>query len=326
MDAPATERLPGSALESRRSRRDRIGDLALYTLSGAASLAALVLIGLLVYKIFEGAWPSIDQFGLGFVWEQAWNENANPEVYGALSLIYGTAITSGVALLFAAPASIAIGLYLSELAPSGVRGTVGALIEMLAAIPSVIIGLWGILVLGPFVQNTLEPFLGSFLGWLPVFQGSNHTGGLLPAMIVLTIMIIPISSAVCRELFLTVPTELKEGAFGLGLTRWEMVRGVVLPYTRGGVVAAILLGLGRALGEAIAVTQVIGNQNAIHVSWFDFGNTLASNIANKFQGASYYHLEPSALFYCAAILLVFVLIVNVSAQIIVKRFELKQGR
>ena len=326
MDAPAAERLSASALESRRSRRDRIGDVGLYTLSGAASLGVLILIGLLVYKIFEGAWPSINEFGLGFVWHKVWNENAHPENYGALSLIYGTAITSGVALLIAAPASIAIGLYLSELAPSGVRGVVGALIEMLAAIPSVIIGLWGILVLGPFVQNTLEPFLGSFLGWLPFFQGAHHTGGLLPAMIVLTIMIIPISSAVCRELFLTVPTELKEGAFGLGLTRWEMVRGVILPYTRGGVVAAILLGLGRALGEAIAVTQVIGNQNAIHVSWFDFGNTLASNIANKFQGASYYHLEPSALFYCAAILLIFILIVNVSAQIIVKRFELKQGR
>jgi phosphate transport system permease protein len=325
MDAPATELL-ASPLASRRSRRDRIGDFALYGLSAVASLLSLVLIGLLIYKVFEGAWPSIHEFGIGFVWEKVWNENGNPELYGALSLIYGTAITSGIALLFAAPASIAIGLYLSELAPSGVRGTVGALIEMLAAIPSVIIGLWGILVLGPFVQNDLEPFLGSFLGWLPFFQGAHHTGGLLPAMIVLTIMIIPISSAVCRELFLTVPTELKEGAYGLGLTRWEMVRGVILPYTRGGVVAAILLGLGRALGEAIAVTQVIGNQNVINLSWFDFGNTLASNIANKFQGANYYRLEPSALFYLAAILLIFTLIVNVSAQIIVKRFELKQGR
>jgi phosphate transport system permease protein len=325
MDAPVSEMLPG-ALASRRSWRDKIGDKTLYGVSAVASLVSLFLIGLLVYKVFEGAWPSIQSFGLPFVWNQVWNENATPEEYGALSLIYGTAITSGIALVFAAPLSIAIGLYLSELAPGGVRGVVGALIEMLAAIPSVIIGLWGILVLGPFVQNHLEPFLSSFLGWTPFFRGSEHTGGLLPAMIVLTIMIIPISSAVCRELFLTVPTDLKEGAYGLGLTRWEMTRGVILPYTRGGVVAAILLGLGRALGEAIAVTQVIGNQNVIHVSWFDFGNTLASNIANKFQGASYYGLEPSALFYCAAILLVFALIVNVSAQVIVKRFELKQGR
>jgi len=326
MDAPAAERLPASALASRRSRRDRVGDIALYGLSAAASLVAVVLIGLLIYKVFEGAWPSINHFGISFLWEKVWDENGHPEVYGALALIYGTAITSAAALVIAAPLSIAIGLYLSELAPGGVRGVVGALIEMLAAIPSVIIGLWGILVLGPFVQNTLEPFLGSFLGWLPIFSGAHHTGGLLPAMIVLTIMIIPISSAVCREVFLTVPTDLKEGAFGLGLTRWEMVRGVILPYTRGGVVAAILLGLGRALGEAIAVTQVIGNQNVINVSWFNFGNTLASNIANKFQGASYYHLEPSALFYLAAILLIFTLIVNVSAQVIVKRFELKQGR
>jgi phosphate transport system permease protein len=322
----STAPLGARALESRRPFRDRLGDVALYGLSAAGSLFALFVIGLIVYKVFEGAWPSITHFGISFVWRQVWNENARPEVYGALSLIYGTAITSFVALLLAAPISIAIGLYLTELAPGGIRGVVGSLVEMLAAVPSVIIGLWGILVLGPFVQNDLEPFLGSFLSWLPMFRGAHHTGGLLPAMIVLTIMIIPISSAVCRELFLTVPQDLKEGAYGLGLTRWEMVRGVVLPFTRGGVVAAILLGLGRALGEAIAVTQVIGNQNLINFSWFKFGNTLASNIANKFQGASYYHLEPSALFYCAAILLVITLIVNVAAQVIVKRFELRQGR
>jgi len=195
---------------------------------------------------------------------------------------------------------------------------------MLAAVPSVIIGLWGILVLGPFVQKTLGPFLGSFLGWTPFFRGEHHTGGLLPAMIVLTIMIVPISSAICRELFLTVPQELKEGAFGLGLTRWEMVRGVVLPYTRGGVVAAILLGLGRALGEAIAVTQVIGSAQGIHLSFFALGDTLASRIAAQYQGALT-SLAVSSLAYLALILLIFTLVVNVSAQVIVKRFELKQG-
>src|SRR5919198_4430256 len=165
----------------------------------------------------------------------------------------------------AVEASIAIGLYLSELAPRGVRGIVGALVEMLAAVPSVVLGLWGILVLGPFVQNDLEPVLGSAFGWTPFFRGPHHTQGYLPAMIVLTIMIVPISSSVCRELFLAVPRELKEGALGLGLTRWEMVRGVILPFTRGGVVAAILLGMGRALGEAIAVTKVIGSVTAHHI-------------------------------------------------------------
>ena len=314
--------LPLSALTSRRRRSDRLGDAGLRGLTAATGLGALVLVGLIVWKIVDGARLSIGHFGLSFVWHQVWDPNR--DVYGALNLIYGTAITSGVALLFAAPISIAIGLYLSELAPGGVRGVVGSLIEMLAAVPSVVIGLWGILVLGPFVQQDLEPALGSVLGWTPFFRGAHHTGGLLPAMIVLTIMIVPISSAVCRELFLTVPADLKEGAIGLGLTRWEMVRGVVLPYTRGGVVAAILLGLGRALGEAIAVTQVIGSAQGIHISFFQLGDTLASRIANQYQGALT-HLAVSSLVYLALILLVFTLAVNVSAQVIVKRFEARHG-
>jgi phosphate transport system permease protein len=315
--------LPVSPLASRRRLGDRLGDVSLRSLAGAAALGSVVLVGLIVWKVLDGAWPSIRHFGISFVWHQVWDPNR--DVYGALNLIYGTAITSGVALLFAAPISIAIGLYLSELAPRGVRGVVGSLVEMLAAVPSVVIGLWGILVLGPFVQKDLEPALGSVLGWTPFFRGPHHTGGLLPAMIVLTIMIVPISSAVCRELFLTVPTELKEGAIGLGLTRWEMVRGVILPYTRGGVVAAILLGLGRALGEAIAVTQVIGSAQGIHISFFALGDTLASRIANQYQGALT-HLATSSLVYLALILLVFTLVVNISAQVIVKRFELRQGR
>jgi phosphate transport system permease protein len=314
--------LPVSPLASRRRLGDRLGDVGLRAVAGAAALGSFVLVGLIVWKVLDGAWPSIRHFGISFVWHQVWDPNR--DVYGALNLIYGTAITSGVALLFAAPISIAIGLYLSELAPGGVRGVVGALVEMLAAVPSVVIGLWGILVLGPFVQKDFEPALGSVLGWTPLFRGAHHTGGLLPAMIVLTIMIVPISSAVCRELFLTVPTELKEGAIGLGLTRWEMVRGVILPYTRGGVVAAILLGLGRALGEAIAVTQVIGSAQGIHISFFALGDTLASRIANQYQGALT-HLATASLVYLALILLVFTLVVNVSAQVIVKRFELRQG-
>ena len=313
---------PLAALASRRRLGDRIGDTGLRLLTGGAGLGAFVLVGLIVWKVVDGAWPAIHHFGLPFLWHQVWDPNR--DVYGALNLIYGTAITSGVALLFAAPISIAIGLYLSELAPGGVRGVVGSLIEMLAAVPSVVIGLWGILVLGPFVQQDLEPVLGSVLGWTPFFRGPHHTGGLLPAMIVLTIMIVPISSAVCRELFLTVPVELKEGAIGLGLTRWEMVRGVVLPYTRGGVVAAILLGLGRALGEAIAVTQVIGSAQGIHISFFALGDTLASRIANQYQGALT-HLAVSSLVYLALILLVFTLVVNLSAQVIVKRFEGQHG-
>jgi phosphate transport system permease protein len=311
-------RVAPRALESRRGRRDRIGDVALYGLTGLASLVAVAVLVGIVYKVIDGAWPAIDHFGISFVWHQVWDPNK--DIYGALNLIYGTALTSFVALLVAAPVSIAIGLYLTELAPGGVRGVVGSLVEMLAAVPSVVIGLWGILVLGPFVQKDLEPFLHDILGWTPFFRGTPHTGGLLPAMIVLSIMIVPISSSISRELFLTVPQDLKEGAFGLGLTRWEMVRGVILPFTRGGVVAALLLGLGRALGEAIAVTQVIGSAQGIHISFFALGDTLASRIANQYQGALT-KLSVSSLVYLAAILLVFALVVNVAAQVIVKRFE-----
>jgi phosphate transport system permease protein len=311
-----------SALESRRNLRDRLGDGALYGLTTAAAIGSLALVAAIAYKVFDGAWPAIHHFGISFVWHEVWDPNR--DVFGALDLVYGTAYTSLVALLFAAPASIAIGLYLSELAPRGVRGVVGSLVEMLAAIPSVVIGLWGILVLGPFVQNDLEPALGSVLGWTPFFRGAHHTQGYLPAMIVLTIMIVPISSSVCRELFLSVPGELKEGALGLGLTRWEMIRGVVLPYTRGGVTAAILLGFGRALGEAIAVTQVIGSATSRHLSVFAFGDTLASRVANQYQGALT-KLTTSSLVYLAAILLVFALVVNVIAQVIVKRFEFQRA-
>src|SRR6266581_1600734 len=281
----------------------------------AASLACLLLVGAIVWKILELSGDSFHRFGLGFVTARGWDPVKH--VFGALPFIYGTAVSSLVALVLAAPLAIAIGLYLSELAPRGVRGIVGSLVEMLAAVPSVVIGLWGILILGPFVQKDLEPVLHDVLGWTPFFRGAPHTGGLLPAMIVLSIMIVPISSSISRELFLTVPTELKEGAFGLGLTRWEMVRGVILPYTRGGVVAALLLGLGRALGEAIAVTQVIGSAQGIHISFFALGDTLASRIANQYQGALT-HLAVSSLVYLAAILLVFSLVVNVAAQVIVK--------
>jgi phosphate transport system permease protein len=313
----------GRALESRRGRRDRIGDLALYSLTAAAAAVAIAILVGIVYKVADGAWPAIDHFGISFVWHQVWDPNR--DVFGALNLIYGTALTSFAALLIAAPISIAIGLFLTELAPAGVRGVVGSLVEMLAAVPSVVIGLWGILVLGPFIQKDLEPLLGDVLGWTPFFRGAERTGGYLPAVIVLAIMIVPISSSICRELFLTVPTDLKEGAFGLGLTRWEMVRGVVIPFTRGGVVAALLLGFGRALGEAIAVTQVIGSaQHGITLNFFSLGDTLASRIANQYQGATT-HLAVASIVYLAAILLVFSLVVNVAAHVIVKKFEIERS-
>ena len=320
MSAPAAS-TPGRVVLGRRRIGDRICDLLLHGVTGAAALTALVVVGLLVYELIRQAWPAITEFGFGFVTSRAWDPVRGH--FGALDFIYGTAFTSFIAVLIAAPLAIAIALFLSELAPPGVRGVVGALVEMLAAVPSVVIGLWGIFVLGPFVQTHLGPFLGRSLGFLPFFKGTPQLTGYLPAVIVLTIMIIPITASIARELFLGVPRDLEEAALALGATRWEMIRGVVLPHTRGGLVAAVMLGLGRAVGEAIAVTQVIGDTLGIHLSLFRNGDTLASRIAAQYQAADT-NIQIAALVYLALVLLVFSLITNVAAQLIVRRFELQR--
>ena len=318
MDAPVPALLP-------RTRRfgDRIGDGLLHALTAAAAALAVLIVVSIAWKVFEGARPALEKFGLGFLVHQGWNPVTND--YGALDFIFGTALTSFGAVLLAAPISIGIGLYLSELAPRGIRGVIGSLVEMLAAIPSVVLGLWGILVLGPFVAQHLGPFLADHFGWIPIFAGepTQNGSGQLTAILVLTIMIVPITSSICRELFLSVPDDLEQGAIALGATRWEMVRDVVLQYTKGGVVAAIVLGLGRAIGEAIAVTQVIGGQTGIHTSVFATGDTLASRIAAQYQGAAS-DLQVAAIVYLAAILLVISLVTNFGAQVVVKRFEFQR--
>ena len=318
----STVRRPAGALESRRKLADRIGDPAFLGLSGAAAAAAVVLIGLIVYKVVDGAWPSMSQFGISFLWSRTWDTVTNQ--YGALDFIFGTLYTTAFAVLFAGPASIAIGLYLSELAPRGVRGVVGSLVEMLAAIPSVVLGLWGILVLGPVVNDEFGPWLNSAFGWLPFFASQPISGStMFTAVLVLTIMIIPITAAISRDLFLQVPEDIKEGAIGLGLTRWEMVKGVMLPYTRGGLIAAVLLGGGRAVGEAIAVTQVIGTTAHLTADLFQTGDTLASRIAAQYQGAVS-DLQVASLFYLGVILLGMSLITNFIAQMIVRRYAIER--
>jgi len=310
----------------RRTRRiaDRIGDTALYCLTALAALVAMLVIAAIVYKVVEGAWPAIRVFGIGFIWHGTWNPVPNPPIFGAREFIVGTLVTSFGALLLAAPLSIAIGLFLSELAPLSIRGPIGSLIEMLAAVPSVVIGLWGIFVLGPFMRVHIEPFLGHHFGWIPLFSGAPQQAGVLVAIVVLTMMMIPITSSICRELFISVPRDIKEASLGLGATRWEMVRGVVVPFVKGGVVAAVTLGLGRALGEAIAVTQVIGNSlRPFPLSFFQGGNTLASQLASSYQSAPT-NIELQSLVYLGLILLVITFITNVVAQRIIKRFEFQR--
>jgi phosphate transport system permease protein len=316
MDATA------SSLTTRTRRLgDRIGDRLLHGLTAAAALLSVALVAAIVWRVVDGAIPAIEHFGISFVWSSDWNPVQNE--FGAAQFIIGTLVTSFGALLLAAPLSIAIGLFLSELAPPRVRGPIGTLVEMLAAVPSVVIGLWGIFVMAPFVSQHIEPFLIDALGWLPLFSGPASPSGVFPAMLVLTIMIIPISSSICRELFIGVPDELEEGSLALGATRWEMVKGVVIPSVKGGVVAAIILGLGRAFGEAIAVTQVIGNSDQLHRSIFQPGDTLASRLANQYQGAVT-DLQISALIYLALILLAITFFTNIGAQLIVRRFELQR--
>jgi phosphate transport system permease protein len=310
---PASERMPAT-----RRLRDRLGDKILLGLTLAASIAVIAIMVAIVWKVLQGANPAYDKLGLSFLWESGWDVQKN--VFGALPGLYGTAVTSLMALIIAVPLAIAIALFLSELAPRGVRGVVGALVELLAAIPSVVLGLWGILVMAPFVSEHIEPWLNRWFGFIPLFSGKPGSSGLFMAGLILAIMVVPIIASICRELFLSVPRELEEGAIALGSTRWEMVKGVILSSSRPGIAAAIVLGLGRAIGEAIAVTQVIGAGWSIQSSLFVPGDTLASRIAGQFAGYSS-NLQRASLFYLAAILLVIGLLTNLAAQIIVRRFE-----
>jgi len=303
----------------RRKQFDRIADGLLFGVCALAALLGLVLILAIAYQVVVGAEPAISAFGLGFLVETTWQPNFG--VFGAGSLIFGTIVSSFTALAIGAPIAIAIGLYLSLLAPAGVRGVIGPLVEMLAAIPSVILGFWGILILAPFVQGTLEPWLHDTLGFIPIFGAPETTGAsVFTASLILTIMIVPIIASISRDLFLAVPRDVQDGASALGATRWEVVRGVVLPSTASGVVAASLLGLGRALGEAIAVTQVIGAGAAINASLFKTGDTLASRIASQLPGAIT-EMHKAALFYLGVILLVIGLLSNLFAQWIGRRFD-----
>lgn len=308
-----------SADRARGASADRFGDALLRSLCVLAALLAVAVVAGIAYEVFSNAGEAISRFGLGFLVHTEWAANFNK--FGAAPYIYGTLVTSTIALALSAPIGISIGLYLSMVAHRRVRGLIGPLVETLAAIPSVILGFWGIIVFGPFLQAHLEPLLHGAFGFLPIFGVPSQTGAsVLNAGLIVTIMVVPIVASISRDLFLTVPRDLRDGATALGATQWEVVRGVMLPSAGSGLVAATFLGLGRAMGEAIATTQVIGAGSAIHASLFATGDTLASRIADQYFGATS-KLQVSALFYLGAILLAIGLIANVASQGIVRRVQ-----
>ncbi|WP_442970641.1 phosphate ABC transporter permease subunit PstC [Roseomonas sp. USHLN139] len=300
-----------------------MGDAIFAAACRGAGLLVLALLGAIIIGLFIGGLPAFRAFGPGFVFSTEWDPVQ--EVFGAGVSIYGTVITAVLALLLAVPLAFGVAFYLTELAPAWLRRPVGTAVELLAAVPSIIYGMWGFFLIVPFMAQTVQPFVIDTLGELPgigfLFAGPPFGTGIFTAALILAIMVLPFVAATMRDVFETVPAVYKESAYGLGCTQWEVVRSVVLPYTRISVVGGIMLGLGRALGETMAVTFVIGNANRISTSLFGPGNTIASVIALEFGESELGSLKLSALLALGFLLFVISFIVLAAS-----RFLLRQRR
>ncbi len=293
-----------------------LGDSLFQWLAGGVAVAVVALLALIVVVLFIVADDSIRTFGIGFLNGTIWNP-VPPEIFGAVPFVYGTLVTSALALLFGVPISLGIAIFLSELAPRWLRVPLTYVVELLAAVPSVVYGLWGIFVLSPVMRAFVEPVIQDAFGFLPIFQGNPIGTDKFTAGVILAVMIIPTISSVSRESLLAVPQSQREAALSLGATHWETTRVAVLRYARAGLFGAVILGLGRAVGETMAVTMTIGNRNAISVSLFDQGQTIASWIANNFTEAG--PLELSALIELGLVLMLMSLAINIFARLMVRR-------
>ena len=291
---------------------DRVFRIAL----SLAALAIPVLIGFLVWELYSGSRLAIAKFGLGFLATSTWDPVKDQ--FGALPLIFGTLLSSVIALAIAVPLSLGVAIFLTEFAPMVIRRPISFVVELLAAIPSVVYGLWGIFVLVPVLTKTVFPFLKSTLGFLPFFQGTIYGPSMLSAGIILAIMVMPYIMSVAREVLASVPGSQREAALALGATRWEAAWTAVVPYARSGIVGAVILGLGRALGETMAVTMLIGNRHEIAASLFAPGYTMASAIANEFSEAST-DMHFAALSYVALVLFGVTVLVNAGARLLIWR-------
>lgn len=306
----------------------KAGDVTFYWITRLSAISVLLILGGIIISLIIGAWPAAKTFGFAFLWSQRWAPSADPPVLGALSPMYGTLVTSFIAMLIAVPVGLGIAVFLTELCPQWLRRPIGIAIELLAGIPSIIYGMWGFFVLGPFLAYTFQPFMIDTFGSVPVlgaiFAGPPSYLSLFNASLILAIMVLPFITAISVDVFKTVPPVLKEAAYGVGCTTWEVVRNVVIPYTRVGVIGGIMLALGRALGETMAVTFIIGNSFRISSSIFAPGTTISAAIASEFAESDGVH--QSALILLGLLLFVLTFFVLAAARLLLLRLEQKAGK
>src|SRR6476659_8393379 len=318
--------IPDASSRAKAIERLRLGDIAFRFLTYAAAIGVLIILGGVLFSLIEGSLPALQAFGLGFLFSERWNPVT--EKFGAMAPIYGTIVTSLIAMLIAVPIGLMIAMFLTELCPQWLRRPIGTAIELLAGIPSIIYGIWGLFVFAPFLQETLQPFLITVFGEIPVlsslFAGPPYGIGVLTASLILAIMVLPFITSISRDVFDAVPPVLKEAAYGVGCTTWEVVRYVVLPYTRVGVIGGVMLGLGRALGETMAVTFVIGNAHKVSSSLLAPGTTISATIANEFTEAVG-DLYTSALIALGLLLFVITFIVLAIARLMLMRLNARVG-
>ena len=307
------------------AKRQRFQDIVFHRLTQTFSLLVLLALTGIIASLFINAWPAFQKFGVNFIWRVEWD--VVNEEFGAAISIAGTLASAGIAMLIAVPLAFGIAVFLTETCPTWLRRPLGTAIELLAAVPSIIYGMFGLFVFAPLFADYLQVPLQKILGGMPMvgflFGGSTNGMGILAAGIVLAFMVLPFIAAVMRDVFEITPPILRESAYGLGCTTWEVIRNVVLPYTQTGVIGGIMLGLGRALGETMAVTFVIGNANRMPTSLFSPGTSIASTLANEFGEAAEFHM--STLFALAFLLFVITFVVLAMAKLLINRTEKAKG-
>lgn len=324
--------MSAAGAERQDSRRERIvrqfalTDVIFREVSRLAAVVVLALLGGVALSLALGSWPALSTFGASFLTTESWNPVT--EKFGALAPIYGTLVTSAVAILLAVPIGIGIAVFLTELCPRPLRRPIGIAIELLAGIPSIIYGIWGLFVFAPFLQATLQPFVIDAFADIPVlsslFAGPPYGIGMLTSALILTIMVLPFITSITKDVFDTVPSILKESAYGIGCTTWEVISHIVIPYTRVGIMGGVMLGLGRALGETMAVTFVIGNAHRVNASLFAPGTTISATIANEFTEADGV-LYTSSLIALGLILFFITFIILALARFMLMRIDRKAG-